>query len=565
LGVTLKHLDRVVSIDFSPDGARVVTASSDRTARIWDVETGRPLAGPLVHKDHVLSAQFSTDGKRVVTASDDGTARVWDAQSGQPLTEPLRHTKRVTFASFSPDGTRVVTASDDNTARIWDVPAAASPVPEWVIELTEELANGHVNDHRVLETVPYDRLPALKSQALASTTDDIWTRWAKWFFADPIDRAVSPSSGESVSQYIQNRINENTLPSLQEAVRLSSTNATALTQLARALVTQGGDANSRNTSEAEWYSARALKFAPDDGEAWTVRAQVLEQSGKLPQALASIQRALELQPTNPDFWSIQAHLLEETNRVEEAYQSLTKAIEVAGLTAVTQTNSAARFYLERSRLLKRVNRVAEAQADLRTVMNIPRRAAGTSSRQADLSSYYNASLKRPWLPGDEQNDLSSLPAGLQTMAGIIFDVRGLIQVGAQSQIGQKYPSIVENIEIGDECTRLHFLHSAINCSFLAKGTAIGLYRIHYVDGTHCEIPIILGQNVGSWWNQPNEQAGDLTVAWEGANEASKKVAQAIRLYKTTWENPTPKIKVTTIDFLSNSEQAGPFLVAITAE
>src|SRR5262249_55467792 len=156
-----------------------------------------------------------------------------------------------------------------------------------------------------------------------------------------------------------------------------------------------------------------------------------------------------------------------------------------------------------------------------------------------------------WLPGDEKNDLSSLPVGLQTMAGVTFDVRGLIQLGAESQIGEKYPSKVENIEIGEECSRLHFLQSAVNCSSFAKGTRIGIYRIHYVDDTFCEIPIVLGQDLGSWWNQPNEQAEGLTVAWEGANEASKKVAQLIRLYKTTWENPTPKVKVKTIDFLSN--------------
>jgi WD40 repeat protein len=58
---------------------------------------------------------------RVVTASFDKTARIWDAATGKPVGEPLRHEDGVMSAAFSPDGTRVVTASLDNTARIWDV------------------------------------------------------------------------------------------------------------------------------------------------------------------------------------------------------------------------------------------------------------------------------------------------------------------------------------------------------------------------------------------------------------------------------------------------------------
>ena len=76
----------------------------------------------LRHED-VISAAFSPDGKRIVTASLDGTARVWDAESGKPIGEPLKgHEGAVVFsASFSPDGTRIVTASGDKTARVSDI------------------------------------------------------------------------------------------------------------------------------------------------------------------------------------------------------------------------------------------------------------------------------------------------------------------------------------------------------------------------------------------------------------------------------------------------------------
>jgi WD40 repeat protein len=64
---------------------------------------------------------FSPDGTRVVTASEDNTARVWNAASGQLLAKLEGHAAAVYSALFSPDGARVVTASDDNTARVWRI------------------------------------------------------------------------------------------------------------------------------------------------------------------------------------------------------------------------------------------------------------------------------------------------------------------------------------------------------------------------------------------------------------------------------------------------------------
>ena len=126
----LRHDGPVNSAVFSPDGTRIITASVDNTARLWDA-TGKQIA-ILRHNDigarrpndrsllgGVNNAVFSPDGFRVVTASGDKTARLWSAGTGRQIAI-LQHDEEVHSAVFSPDGTLVVTASDDRTARLWD-------------------------------------------------------------------------------------------------------------------------------------------------------------------------------------------------------------------------------------------------------------------------------------------------------------------------------------------------------------------------------------------------------------------------------------------------------------
>src|SRR5204863_5296014 len=89
------HQGPVTWAEFSRDGRRVVTASSDHTARVWDAETGAPVTGPLRHAGPVASSRFSPNGHFVVTASDDHAAQVWDAATGRPVAPPLKHRDRV--------------------------------------------------------------------------------------------------------------------------------------------------------------------------------------------------------------------------------------------------------------------------------------------------------------------------------------------------------------------------------------------------------------------------------------------------------------------------------------
>ncbi|MCL2004870.1 MAG: hypothetical protein FWG73_01785 [Planctomycetaceae bacterium] len=114
------HTNDVSSVAFSPDGRRIVTSSSDRTARIWDAESGRELQTLSGHTDDVNFAAFSPDGRHIVTSSSDRTARIWDAESGRELRRLQGHRDTVESAVFSPNGRRIVTGSEDNTIRIWD-------------------------------------------------------------------------------------------------------------------------------------------------------------------------------------------------------------------------------------------------------------------------------------------------------------------------------------------------------------------------------------------------------------------------------------------------------------
>ena len=87
LSPPLQHEGAVMSAWFNPDGKRVVTASKDKTARVWDAATGAPIGEPMQHDDAVYSATYSADGKRVVTASEDKTAQslgCGDRRADQP-------------------------------------------------------------------------------------------------------------------------------------------------------------------------------------------------------------------------------------------------------------------------------------------------------------------------------------------------------------------------------------------------------------------------------------------------------------------------------------------------
>jgi WD40 repeat protein len=128
------HTKSIRSITFDAQGARVLTASDDMTARVWSTAAGELIATLRGHTAALTGARFSRDGARVMTASRDGTARVFEiprTPSPETKIDAARilsgHRGIARAGGMSPDGTRYLTYSDDGTARVFG-PVGSEPV-----------------------------------------------------------------------------------------------------------------------------------------------------------------------------------------------------------------------------------------------------------------------------------------------------------------------------------------------------------------------------------------------------------------------------------------------------
>jgi TPR repeat protein len=123
--VLLGHADAVYSAAYSPDGTRIVTASADKTARIWDAQTGTQLAVLSGHGDRAHSAVYSPDGTRIATASDDKTARIWDARIPASIDTMIIWAASTETDPLSEVDRRELGLPPDSRARTWPTKESA--------------------------------------------------------------------------------------------------------------------------------------------------------------------------------------------------------------------------------------------------------------------------------------------------------------------------------------------------------------------------------------------------------------------------------------------------------
>jgi hypothetical protein len=198
---------------------------------------------------------------------------------------------------------------------------------------------------------------------------------------------------------------------------------------------------------------------------------------------------------------------------------------------------------------------------------IPPRSPLAGPDQLDLTASYNVALNESWQPVErlEEFDLSlaALPSGLQTLAGVRFDVRGLIQLRRGAVDCELFPERVA-IPVRRRLTQLHALHGGRWPE--QERTPVASLVLHYADGTEATLPILYGAHLRAANAGDNRQADCPLgqVVWPSPFPATPKEVQPW-LHKTTFPNPRPTLGVERIEYVSQVGRCGPFLVAVTVE
>ncbi|CAI8015298.1 Uncharacterized WD repeat-containing protein alr3466 [Geodia barretti] len=115
------HRVPVTSVSWlRPNGLLICTGSADRTAALWNAETGAHVASLTDHAGWVLDTDFSATGAFLATACWDHTVRIWDPGSEKVVNSLTGHGGGVWSVEFHPNSSQLCTASEDKSARIWD-------------------------------------------------------------------------------------------------------------------------------------------------------------------------------------------------------------------------------------------------------------------------------------------------------------------------------------------------------------------------------------------------------------------------------------------------------------
>jgi tetratricopeptide (TPR) repeat protein len=244
-------IDRIA---VNPDGRTFLTRSAEGTARLWDIQSARPVGPPIEHDSRLLSAAVSQDGQTLATATTNGIVRFWDVPTGLPLGPPAPP------------------AGDDAGLRLVFLPggdrlAVSSGSTFFVVPTPGGIAGDLVQVRRWAEVQAGWAIDAAGTVARLNTVE--WARRRQDLSAEFEGPAADPS------------------PQAAERDR----------HLAIGLSSVGLD-----DYAAIWHLDRVLAGGSDDPALWLERADIHARLGHTELALGDLERVLALDPKRPTEW-----------------------------------------------------------------------------------------------------------------------------------------------------------------------------------------------------------------------------------------------------------------------
>ncbi len=119
------HTSAVDAVAIAPDGLTAISASDDKTLKIWDIKTGKELLTLTGHTGSVSAVAIAPDGKTAISASYDTTLKIWDIKTGTELLTLTGRTSSLCAVAIAPDGLTAISASISSswnqTLKIWDI------------------------------------------------------------------------------------------------------------------------------------------------------------------------------------------------------------------------------------------------------------------------------------------------------------------------------------------------------------------------------------------------------------------------------------------------------------
>jgi RNA polymerase sigma factor (sigma-70 family) len=480
------------------------------------------------HTRAVLAVAWSLDDQWIATGSKDQTARIWKVSTGTERLTLAGHEGSVQAVAFTPGGNILATGSAGGTARLWSVSSgqclrALTNHADGILSLAFSpdgnlLATGSADQSVRLWDTRTGRPIHVLSGHINGVTSVV--------FSPDGQRLVTAASGTDLYANTTRDMRVFfwdvasgrqllTLPAHDNAVY-----AAAFSPDGKRLVTASGDNTARIWTAFPW---RSNDYPGDSNVAFSSRIEEFKR-----------------------------HFWQSTNSTQRAADALGRP----------WTNGFHLYHHTYGDL-----NLPPPGSKTQPLFPIAPRPAQASSNQIDLSGDYNVALNESWQAigdlADIDRTLSALPAGLQTFAGVPFDVRGFVQLRGVAPDSELHPDRVV-IPVKRVFTRLHALHGTT--WFERQGREIGAFVLHYVNGEVAELPIVFGEHLRGENPRfdPKSECPNGQLVW-GAGSSADPADKRPRLYKTMFVNPNPELEVVQIDYVSKVTRCGPLLVALTVE